>query len=214
MTINMDTVSYPEQYETYAGIKGGERIFIRPIKPEDEPLMQELFDTLSARSIYFRFFSQMKQLPRDMLVRFTHIDYDQEIALGAFKKEEQGEKMLGVSRIIAEPGGEESEFSVLVSDPWQGKGIGAALLSHCLYIAQERGYKHIWGLVLPENKNMLALGRKLEFKVQRCPGSTEYLLKIDLTTLEWRDSKICRTFHKGREAVDQTKRKCFEIGQD
>jgi acetyltransferase len=156
---------------------------IRPIKPEDAPLMVQLFESLSPLSVHFRFFGPLKQLPHSMLVRFTQIDYDREIALVALCESESNEKMLGVAHIITEINRKQAEFSVVVGDPWQGKGIGAELLKRCLSIAKERGIEKVWGIVLPENTHMLALGRKLGFTVKKKPGVSEYELHIDLTKL-------------------------------
>ena len=73
-----------------------------------------------------------------------------------------------------------AEFSVLVGDPWQGKGIGAELLQRCLSIAKERDVETVYGQVLAENTQMVALGRKLNFKIKRIADSNEYELVIDL----------------------------------
>jgi acetyltransferase len=176
--------SYPNQYESYATIKNGLEIFIRPIKPEDAALMTDFFKTLSPQTVYFRFFHHMKELPREMLIRFTQIDYDREIALVALHESEGGEEMLGVARVIKEKHCHNAEFAVLVSDSWHGQGIGAALLKNCLIIAQERGLHKVWGIVLSSNTQMQALGKKLGFEIKREPGCTDYLLSIDLQTVD------------------------------
>ncbi len=88
--------------------------------------------------------------------------------------------MLGVSRLMGDPDGIEAEFAVLVGDPWQGKGIGAALLESCLAIARERGFRSIWGIALKENTQMLELGRLLGFEIAYEPGAGEYTLRLDL----------------------------------
>ena len=103
-------------------------VFVRPIRPEDAPLLEEMFKTLSPRSVYYRFFAPLKSLRHSMLARFTQIDYDREIALVAISETGGSEKMLGVGRIIAECGGSEGEFAVTVGELWHGKGIGAELL--------------------------------------------------------------------------------------
>jgi acetyltransferase len=174
---------YPDRYETQAVTRGLIKILIRPIRPEDAPLMTELFDSLTARSIYQRFLSPMKRLPTSMLARFTQIDYDREIALVAFREEKPREQMMGISRVIIEHDLTNAEFSVLVGDAWQGKGVGAELLKNSLRIARERGIESIWGLVLTENIQMLALARKLGFKMHRVPESNTYELRIDLKSL-------------------------------
>jgi len=175
--------SYPNQHETHTVTEGGVPCFIRPIRPEDAPLLEELFDALSPQSVYFRFFSPLKALPHSMLARFTQIDYDREIALIALNESSSHEQMLGVARLIRIPGDSRAEFSIVVADQWHGKGIAAALFKRCLTIAKEQGIEEIWGIVLRENTRMLALGRKFGFSVNRIPDSLDYELKIDLRKL-------------------------------
>ena len=171
---------YPNQYEKTLVSRGGISIRVRPIKPEDAPLMVDLFKVLSTRSIYYRFFRPLKAIPSDLLARFTQIDYDRDVALVAIDQSVQGERMLGVSRLVGDPDGIEAEFAVLVGDPWQGKGIGAALLESCLAIAREKGFRSIWGIALAENTQMLELGRGLGFEIKYEPGSGDYNLRLDL----------------------------------
>ena len=114
-----------------------------------------------------------------MLARFTQIDYDRHIALIAMKGSQPNEKTLGVACVILGRTLTEAEFSVVVSDPWQGKGIGAALLQRCLVIARERGIQTVTGTVLVENIQMLALGRKLDFNIKKEPEVPEYELSMD-----------------------------------
>jgi acetyltransferase len=114
-----------------------------------------------------------------MLARFTQIDYDRHIALVAISESQTDEKMLGVARIILGRDLKQAEFSVVVGDPCQGKGIGATLLQRCLSIARERGIQKVTGTVLAENIQMLALGRKLGFNIKKEPGVSEYELGID-----------------------------------
>jgi acetyltransferase len=171
---------YPNQYEMTMMTKGGVEIFVRPIKPEDAPLLADFFDTLSRETVYYRFFSPLKSLPPRMLALFTQIDYDRDIALVAMATAEKKERILGVSRLMGEPGGRRAEFAVTVADPWQGKGIGAALMERLIQIARERGIESLWGLVLSENTHMLALGKKLGFSISRVPGESQYKLTIEL----------------------------------
>ncbi len=176
---------YPAHYETEITTSGGVTIFVRPMKPEDGPLLVALFEGLSNRSIYYRFFTPLKQLPPDMLVRFTEIDYDFDMALTAFARNHNGStgNLLGVSRLFLDPEGNRAEFSVVVSDPWHGKGIGAALLEQLITIARERRIAFLWGLVLAENTQMLALGKKLGFSISRDACSNLYRLEKHLTSL-------------------------------
>lgn len=174
---------YPDQYETHTKTSMGNDIFVRPIRPEDAPLLVELFESLSPRSVYLRFFSPIKSLSHSMLARFTQIDYDREMALVALAKTGQKERILGVSRIISEVRQNQAEFAVVVGDPWQGKGIGAELLKRCLSIAQERGIEKVVGTVLAENIQMLSMGRKLGFDILRANAGREYELSIETQNL-------------------------------
>jgi acetyltransferase len=171
---------YPAHYETAQETRSGLKILIRPIRPEDAVLAKELFKTLSPTTIYYRFFRYMKSLTPEMLARLTQIDYDREMALVAIDQNGDQERMLGAARIIADPDGRKAEFSVLVGDPWQGKGIGAKLLEHLLHIARRRSIEHIWGCVLKENVTMLRLGKKAGFATRFNREQDVYDLTIDL----------------------------------
>jgi acetyltransferase len=115
-----------------------------------------------------------------MLARFTQIDYDREIALVAIDEESGTDCMLGVARIIGDADGKTGEFAVLVGDAWQGKGIGSNLLEKCLSIAEKQGFESVHGIVLRENRNMLALGKKLGFSIERdaVDGDNELVIHL------------------------------------
>jgi acetyltransferase len=172
--------AYPEEDETHLTTEEGHRLFIRPVRPEDGPLFQGFFKMLSPKTIYNRFFSPLKALSPEMLVRFTQIDYDREIALVALSDDPETEQMLGVARIVGDPDGKKGEFAVVVGDPWHGKGIGSSLLQYCLSIAERRGFQTIQGVVLRENQSMLALGKKCGFEMKRLPDGGEFELVIRL----------------------------------
>jgi len=175
---------YPAELESREVTSGGLWIFVRPIRPEDAPILVNLFDTLSPTSIYYRFFGHLKSLPHSMLVRFTQVDYDREIDLVAVDEKDKGEeRILGVARIITDPDGKRAEFAILTGDPWQGKGVGARLLEISLKIAKNRGIETVWGTVLKENLGMLALGRKLGFKISKSEEPGEMELTIDLRSI-------------------------------
>jgi acetyltransferase len=169
---------YPAEHESHLVTEEGTRLFIRPIKPEDAPLLQGLFKVLSPTSIYNRFFCHITALSPEMLARCTQIDYDREIALVALDDEPGAERMMGVARIIGDPDGKAGEFAVLVGDPWHEHGIGSSLLERCLAIAEKRGYQMVSGIVLSENRSMLALGKKLGFQMKQHPGLGELELLI------------------------------------
>jgi len=171
---------YPEHYRTNAVLNGGLSISVRPIKPEDAPLLVEFFNGLSAASVIFRFLTHLKTLPPEWVEHFTRIDYSQDVALVAVKEIESRERILGVCRIMRQPGSASGEIAVVIADDWQGKGIGELLCRRCIGIAQELGMTSIWGIVLPENKKFVALARKLGFGVELDPGAGLYRIEMKL----------------------------------
>ena len=101
----------------------------------------------------------------------------------AIDEEVQTDNILGVARIIGDADGKTGEFAVLVGDTWQGKGIGSKLLEKCLSIAEKQGFESVHGIVLHENRNMLALGKKLGFDIKREPDSGDNELVIHFRTV-------------------------------
>ena len=178
---------YPAQYELCTETKTGLRLLIRPIQPEDAELFVTLFKTLSPTSVYFRFFRHMKELTPEMLAMLTQVDYDRHMALVALDESATPERMLGVARIIGNPDLSETEFSIMVGDPWQGQGVGATLLLNLLRVARQQGAKKIWGTVLRENTHMLALGKRCGFHLKYDSEEGAYDLTIDLSQVEWEE---------------------------
>ncbi len=170
--------SYPAWQEARCRTTDGKEFLVRPIRPEDGSHVIELFSSLSPRTVYMRFFSPIKRLSHQMLIKFTQVDYDREVALTAVMDE--GQTMVGMARIIFLPDRESGEFAIVLADHFQGKGIGAALLQQCLVAARKCGLKKVFGLVLSENKQMIALGKKLGFAMKRDAASHEIELTIEL----------------------------------
>lgn len=178
----MSASAYPEQLETVFTAEDGEEIFLRPIKSEDANRLVEFFESLSSESVLFRFLSPVRSLPPSLVDRLTHINYDSEIALVATTKEggEESERFIAVARVMRRPDKSDAEFAIVVADSWQGKGVGAKLLEECLRIAAELEIEEVWGTLLRENTKMLALGRRLGFRVYRIPGTNLYEMRKKL----------------------------------
>ena len=124
-------------------MKDGTPVTIRPIRPEDEPLMVRFHETLSERSVYLRYFHLMnleQRIAHERLTRICFIDYDREMALVAERRNpETGEReILGVGRLSKIHGTNEAEVAVLVSDQWQGRGLGKELLARLLLVGATR----------------------------------------------------------------------------
>jgi acetyltransferase len=162
---------YPMQYATPWKMKNRTQIFIRPIKPEDEPLMVKFHETLSEESVYSRYFSGLKlsqRVAHERLTRICFNDYDREIALVAeLKTEKKGDekKILGVGRLSKLSQVNEGEFAVLVSDEWHGQGLGFELLKRLIEIGRVEKLAKISGQMLAENQAMHHVCRKAGFQV-------------------------------------------------
>jgi acetyltransferase len=158
---------YPNQYTAPFTLRDGTEVTVRPIRPEDEPLIIDLHGRHSERTIRMRFFSLVKTLSRDSLIRLCHLDYDREMALAAVLHRDGPPMILGVSRYYLDPETGLAEFALVVGDSHQRQGLGRHLLKRLIDIAKERGVKKLVGQVLRENAPMLALTRSLGFSEPR-----------------------------------------------
>jgi acetyltransferase len=159
---------YPQQYVSTWKLRDGSPIIIRPIRPEDEPMMVEFHGTLSENSVHFRYFGLLKleqRIAHDRLVRMCFIDYDREIAIIGVRNAQETKKdeIIGVGRLIKVHGINDAEFAIVVSDRWQGHGLGTHLLKLLLDIGRQEGVEHIIGQVLPDNHAMQHVCKKLGF---------------------------------------------------
>ncbi|MEX1167185.1 MAG: GNAT family N-acetyltransferase, partial [Hydrogenophaga sp.] len=176
---------YPARYEQIWPMRGGGEYTIRPIHPDDAEMLQELVQNLSSESRYFRFVSSLKELPAPMLSRLTLIDYDREMALVAIHRERKdgpnGEpveitRIVGVSRYITNPDQSSCEFSLVVADDFNGKGLGSRLMLSIMEEARDKGLDEIEGLVLANNSGMLKLMKSLGFTAKPFPDDPDFKL--------------------------------------
>jgi acetyltransferase len=154
---------YPNQYIAPFCLRDGRETIVRPIRPEDEPLILALHAGLSEHTIRMRFFSMVKTLSRESLIRLCHLDYDREMALAAVLHENGQPRLLGVSRYYLHPETGIAEFALVVSDAYHRQGLGRHLMERLIDIARERSVARLAGQVLAENTPMLHLMRSLGF---------------------------------------------------
>ncbi len=167
---------YPSEYEFHEKLPDGTEVFIRPIRPEDEPLHIEFFYSLSRQTQYYRFFTYTSQITHEQIAMFTHVDYDREIAIIALIKENGKDKIIGVNRLSYIPYEDKYEFAIVVTDKWQGTGIGRILMEKLIYIAKDRNIKKIYGTVLAENRKMINFVKKFGFKIIGYEGDVVYIM--------------------------------------
>jgi acetyltransferase len=175
---------YPSRFEQVLALRGGGTCDLRPIRPDDAQMLQNLVRGLSPESRYFRFVSSFNELPATMLSRFTLIDYDREMALVAVVRERtagedgasvEAERIVGVSRYVITPDQQGCEFSLVVAEDMKGKGLGSRLMESIVEAARERGLSEIVGLVLRGNAAMLKLVRNLGFEVRRFDEDPDFV---------------------------------------
>jgi len=143
----------------------GPPLTLRPIRPEDAEMEQAFVKDLSAETRYFRFMDTLRELTPQMLVRFTQIDYDREMAFVATLPGAERETEAGVARYVSNPDGESCEFALVIADGWQRKGLGRRMMQLLVAAARARGLRVMVGHVLGENRGMLSLCRALGFEI-------------------------------------------------
>ena len=161
---------YPTQLVSRYQLADGTDITIRPIRPEDADIERSFVKNLSAEAKYYRFMHALVELTPTMLIRFTQIDYDREMAFIAVAKLNGSETELGVARYVMNADGVSCEFALVVDDQWQHKGIGSQLMTRLLEAARARGFNSINGEVLANNSKMLELMKALEFSISTDPN--------------------------------------------
>lgn len=158
---------------------------IRPIRPDDEPLMVKFHGTLSEQSVYLRYFHMEKldsRVAHTRLMQKCFIDYDREMALVAdWQNPSTGEhQILAVGRMTKVPGVCQAEVAVLVSDQAQKQGLGTELVRRLIEVAREEKLERIIAVILPENYGMMALARHFRFTVRSNPDPTVIVAALDL----------------------------------
>ncbi len=175
---------YPAHLVRNIQLNDGTNIVIRPIRPEDAEIEAKFVRELSNEAKYFRFMNSLQELSQEMLVRFTQIDYHNEMALIAVSLNEAGEEQIGVARYTTNLDKTSCEFALVVSDKWQSKGIAHHLMRNLMEIARDRNLEKMDGQVLSSNRKMLELVRSLNFQISNDPNdSTIELVEARLDSL-------------------------------
>lgn len=158
---------YPNHLARSIQLRDGQLLQLRPVRPEDAALEQEFVRGLSTESRYFRFHHGLAELSNSMLIRFTQIDYDNEMAFIALRTDDHGRgEEVATSRYVQEADGETCEFALVVQDAWQGHGLGRLMMQAIIDHARGRGLLRMRGDVLFENHKMLRLMQRMGFSVQ------------------------------------------------
>ncbi|HEV3427464.1 MAG TPA: GNAT family N-acetyltransferase [Paraburkholderia sp.] len=160
----------------------GERLTIRPIRPEDEDMHRAFVESMTPDDLRLRFFSAVRSFDHSQLARMTQIDYDREMALIASVVGEDGKpRTLGVARAVSDPDNETAEFAVAILSTLKGRGLGRLLMDRIIAYARSRGTHWLVGEALRENAPMIGLARAMGFTVTPTddPGVVGFRMPLD-----------------------------------
>jgi acetyltransferase len=175
---------YPIRYVRPGTMKNGDEVLVRPIRPEDEPLLIKLHQVLSERTVYLRYFQPLRLSQRtahDRLTRICFIDYDREMALVTEHKGADGTpEIIAIGRLSRLHGKDEAEMAVLVDDRFQHQGLGTELYRRLIEIARDEHVGSVVSTILSENREMQVICRKLGFQLQSSleDGTVQAVLKL------------------------------------
>ena len=176
---------YPLQYVSSWTMKDGNQVSIRPVRPEDEPLMVKFHETLSDRSVYLRYFCSLslsRRVEHERLLRICFAGYDREMVLVAERTDPStGEcRIIAVGRMNKLHSGNEAEVAILVSDQYQKLGLGSELLRRVIQIARDEKLSRVSAEMLTDNIAMQIITKRLGFRVRAVEDPTSVRAFLDL----------------------------------
>jgi acetyltransferase len=169
---------YPKELETAERLRDGTVLRLRPLRPEDEPLLHDLAAHMSHEDLRLRFFTPVQGLTHAVAARLSQLDYDRELALLA----EHDGTALGVVHFFADPDKLRAEYAIAVRNDWKGRGIGYLLMTRLMDIARQRGVGELLGEVMRENEPMLQMCRELGFSIVPQPADPTIMLVRKILT--------------------------------
>jgi acetyltransferase len=167
---------YPAELIDVVSLAGGRRVVVRPVLPQDEDVTKAFFGNLPGPARYDRFMSPMRQLPPELVKRFTSIDYCDHLALVAEVFEDGREIVVAEARYALGKDRSTAEFAVSVAEDWQGRGLASLLLAKLLSRAAAVGVRRMTGETLATNAKMLHLARKAGFAIRPSGDSHSVML--------------------------------------
>ena len=174
---------YPEDLETYRTTKDGTEVLFRAVKISDEPLIKDLFYSLSDNSMYRRFISFRKDMPHERLQEYVVIDYTQEMVILSFVHEGDKEELVGLGQYTINEQQHSADVAFIVKDEYQNKGIGTELLAYLTQLAKRQGLLGFTAEVLVENEPMLHVFEKL-LDVKKTVDSGVYYMTMEFKSAE------------------------------
>jgi len=169
--------------EWHETTRGGERVLIRPVRPDDIASYREFLADVRSEDLRLRFFARIGELSAAEIDKLTHLDYRREMAFVAL--DEDTGRMLGLVRLKDELDEENAEFAILVRSRLKAHGLGWLLMRRVIAYAKEKGLRRVYGDVLVENTTMLQMCAELGFHAQDM-GSDMRRMVLDLAKIAGR----------------------------
>ncbi len=170
--------AYPKEWERHLTLQDGRAIYVRPIRPEDEPLYRTFFAAETAEDLRWRFFASVKDFSPKFIARLTQVDYATAMAFIAL--DEATGEMLGVARLHDNPDNDSGEYAILVRSDLKSHGLGWHLMQMIIAYGRAKGFRWIEGQVLHENLPMLDMCRELGFEISTDPD-VPYICDVRLS---------------------------------
>ena len=162
---------YPTKYEDFCRLRDGREILLRPIRPEDEPLLLEMLNDFKDPERYW-FVQEIKEMPHEFAVRICNIDYDRELAIVAELAEKGHRRIVGVVRLVTRQDRRTGEIAFIVANAWQGLGLGKELVDYLVKICLEKNIEKISSTILSEDAKSINLLKKAGFTIEHLDDKT------------------------------------------
>jgi acyl-CoA hydrolase/RimJ/RimL family protein N-acetyltransferase len=170
---------YPEELEAFKTTGSGLKIFLRPVRISDEPLIKDFFYSLSEGTMHKRFMQAPLGMPHETLQEFfVVIDYSKQMVILSILQDKQKEIIAGIGQFTSNEGSHTAEVAVVIRDEYQNQGIGTELLTHLVYIAKKQGFLGFSADVLKDNRAMLHLFEKVGFNIEKKISPDSYTLSL------------------------------------
>ena len=169
----------PKELRTTMLLDDGTFISFRPIHPTDEAGTRDLFYSLSQETVYYRYMSHMKRIPRKQMQNFVYVDHRNEVAVVGTIPDASGEEIIVIGRYYLDPKTNRAEVAFVVRDDWQKRGIGSFVLKHLVNIAKRNGIAGFTAEVMRDNKAMQAVVNHSGLKVRSNLREGVYHFEMD-----------------------------------
>jgi len=172
------TPTYPQELETWLELKDKTRVFLRPLRLTDEPMLRDLFYTLSPESVRYRFFQMLKSMPHEKIQELLRVDYEDDMAMVVLTDSKESASMVAIAHYRKNPQSNFAEAAFLVRDDWQGKGIGTALMKALAESARKNAIAGFTAEVLMQNHGMLRIFHRCGYALESKLVEGVYSLRI------------------------------------